>query len=210
MKNLFILILFIASTSFSPTPDNTPGPKASITFQVTGTVRDENGVAMPGVSVLEKNTSNGTVTDADGKYSINVAGTPWTLIFSFIGYATLEMSGSLSSFSVTMNPDETELGARSATDKKVPVVVASSATNAKTDIISYPNPVIDLVQIKGKSGIKTYKLLNASGQETTTSRPATINGNLLRLNMAGLPKGIYILQVISADGTKQSTRLIKQ
>src|SRR5690242_11981141 len=39
---------------------------------ITGTVRDEDGVGLPGVSVLVEGTSQGTVTDNDGKFSITV------------------------------------------------------------------------------------------------------------------------------------------
>ena len=39
---------------------------------VTGTVTDNNGSPLPGVNVVEKGTSNGTSTDFDGNYTINV------------------------------------------------------------------------------------------------------------------------------------------
>ena len=44
--------------------------------EVKGTVRDEQGEVMVGVSVLEKGTQNGTVTDLDGSYTL-VATNPW-------------------------------------------------------------------------------------------------------------------------------------
>ncbi len=54
---------------------------------VTGTVTSaDDGTPVPGVNILEKGTSNGTVSDADGKYSINV-GDNSTLVFSFVGYS---------------------------------------------------------------------------------------------------------------------------
>jgi iron complex outermembrane receptor protein len=59
---------------------------------VTGKVTssDDNS-PMPGVNILEKGTSNGTVTDATGNYSISVTDNA-TLVFSFIGYASQEIS----------------------------------------------------------------------------------------------------------------------
>lgn len=60
-------------------------------ISVTGKVTDqENGDALPGANVVEKGTSNGTVTDIDGNYSVNVDENA-TLVFSSIGYATQEI-----------------------------------------------------------------------------------------------------------------------
>jgi len=59
-------------------------------INVTGKVVDETGLALPGVNVLEMGTTNGTVTDDGGNYSIQVREES-TLIFSFIGYARLEV-----------------------------------------------------------------------------------------------------------------------
>ncbi|WP_266366486.1 SusC/RagA family TonB-linked outer membrane protein [Tellurirhabdus rosea] len=57
---------------------------------LTGRVTDRaNGGALPGVSVSIKSTTRGTVTGADGSYSLTVDGNP-TLVFSFIGYQTVE------------------------------------------------------------------------------------------------------------------------
>jgi len=77
-KILIILILLFSSTIL-------------IAQEVSGTVTDNSGVTLPGVNVLEKGTNNGTITDFDGKYSINVSENA-ILVFSFIGYETLEKS----------------------------------------------------------------------------------------------------------------------
>jgi TonB-linked SusC/RagA family outer membrane protein len=61
------------------------------TRDVTGTVTDETGSPLPGVSVVVKGTSNGTVTDADGKFALPVPQTGATLTFSFIGLETQEI-----------------------------------------------------------------------------------------------------------------------
>jgi TonB-linked SusC/RagA family outer membrane protein len=57
---------------------------------VSGIVTDGTN-PIPGVSILEKGTSRGTATDADGKFSIVVESPTGTLIFSFIGYKTVEV-----------------------------------------------------------------------------------------------------------------------
>jgi len=59
--------------------------------QITGTVTDEKGNTLPGVTVLVKGTTLGTLTDASGKYTINNAPQNATLVFSFIGMTTQEI-----------------------------------------------------------------------------------------------------------------------
>src|SRR5690349_1591530 len=58
---------------------------------VSGTVTDENGQALPGVNVLVKGTSQGTVSDSNGKYSLAGVSDNATLVFSFIGYVAQEV-----------------------------------------------------------------------------------------------------------------------
>jgi TonB-linked SusC/RagA family outer membrane protein len=73
---------------------------------ITGTVTDESGAPFPGVNVIVKGTSNGTSTDADGKYSLEVPDENATLVFSFVGYLTKEVPvGARSVVNVTMTPD---------------------------------------------------------------------------------------------------------
>src|SRR4030095_6430679 len=58
---------------------------------VSGTVSDENGKSLPGVSVTVKGTTGGTTTDAAGNYSVPASATA-TLVFSYIGYTTTEIA----------------------------------------------------------------------------------------------------------------------
>lgn len=58
---------------------------------ITGTVLDANKESVIGASVYEKGTTNGTVTDFDGNYSLAVNDKNATLVISFIGYKTLEI-----------------------------------------------------------------------------------------------------------------------
>ena len=60
------------------------------TRTVTGTVTDQNGKGIPGVTVAVKGTNNATQTDATGVYRINV-GDNATLVFSSVGYGSMEM-----------------------------------------------------------------------------------------------------------------------
>ncbi|MFN5549043.1 MAG: carboxypeptidase-like regulatory domain-containing protein, partial [Bacteroidota bacterium] len=69
----------------------------------------DDGSGIPGVNILEKGTSNGTVTDGDGNYTIAV-GANATLVFSFVGYASQEAAvGSQTDVSVALQSDITAL-----------------------------------------------------------------------------------------------------
>src|SRR5688500_17736383 len=73
--------------------------------QIQGKVTDENDQALPGVNILVKGTSQGTVSDADGAYMIS-ASDDAILIFSFIGYAPQEIPvGNQTNVSVKLLPD---------------------------------------------------------------------------------------------------------
>jgi TonB-linked SusC/RagA family outer membrane protein len=77
---------------------------------VTGTVTDQDGVALPGVSIVVKGTATGTNTDALGKYTISASSTD-VLHFSFIGYAVQEITvGNRSAIDVTLSTDVEQLG----------------------------------------------------------------------------------------------------
>jgi TonB-dependent starch-binding outer membrane protein SusC len=82
MRNLSLLILvLLANVAFAQTSKIT----------VTGTVIDQDeGGALPGVSVVEKGTTNGASTDLSGKYTVNVSPNA-VLIFSFVGFKSQEV-----------------------------------------------------------------------------------------------------------------------
>ncbi|MGC8804194.1 MAG: carboxypeptidase-like regulatory domain-containing protein, partial [Bacteroidales bacterium] len=59
---------------------------------VTGTVKDKNGTPMPGVNVVSKGTTVGVVTDVNGSYRIRLTDGNATLVFSFVGYKSVEQA----------------------------------------------------------------------------------------------------------------------
>ena len=58
---------------------------------VAGVVKDQSGEPLIGVNVMEKGTTNGSITDVDGKYSVSVTGKNPVLVFSYIGYVSQEI-----------------------------------------------------------------------------------------------------------------------
>ncbi|GAB4040362.1 SusC/RagA family TonB-linked outer membrane protein [Spirosoma gilvum] len=93
---------------------------------LNGRVTDEKNEALPGVTVLLKGTQRGTVTDADGRYRIEVPDGSATLVFSFVGYVSQEVSvGSQSSVNVSLKADNKTLDE---------IVVIGYGTARKSDL----------------------------------------------------------------------------
>ncbi|TYZ14285.1 TonB-dependent receptor [Hymenobacter lutimineralis] len=77
---------------------------------VTGKVLDENGQALPGVTVRVKGTATGTTTAENGEFSLSETPENATLIFSFIGYKSQEVkAGQAGSLTVRLVPDQGQL-----------------------------------------------------------------------------------------------------
>jgi iron complex outermembrane receptor protein len=91
------LLLLIAHASFA---------QQVVMGKVTSS---DDGSPIPGVNVLEKGTTNGSVTDGDGGFKINV-GSNATLVFSFVGYASQEIAvGNQTNIAVVLQTDVTAL-----------------------------------------------------------------------------------------------------
>src|SRR5690606_20120819 len=96
--------------------------QTSVTGRVTS---GEDGTGLPGVSIVEKGTTNGTVSDAEGNYSVTV-GENAVVVFSFVGFATQEEAvNGRNNISIVLQPDVTALGE---------VVVVGYGTQLKREI----------------------------------------------------------------------------
>lgn len=119
--------------------------------RITGTVTDaETGGPLPGINVVEKGTRNGTSTDFDGNYVINVAGDSAILVFSAIGYTEREMAvGGQSTINVTLTENVELLGE---------VVVTALGIKRETKALGY-----SLTEVGGEeiATIKTPNAINA-------------------------------------------------
>ncbi|PIB27162.1 hypothetical protein BFP77_14045 [Maribacter sp. 4U21] len=90
--------------------DITPDTMAEIQRTITGTVADQDGTPLPGASIVVKGTTNGTQTDFDGNFSIDVANENATLIISYIGFSTQEIPlEARTTLSIVLNEDSAQL-----------------------------------------------------------------------------------------------------
>lgn len=122
---------------------------------VTGTVSDEKGTKLLNVSVVVKGTTQGTATDADGKYSISVpAGNNATLVFSSVGFRTVEEAiGGRSVVNATLVATNQDLGEVVVTAlgiKKQSRALGYSATNVKPEELSVNRTSNVMNSLQGK------------------------------------------------------------
>jgi TonB-linked SusC/RagA family outer membrane protein len=105
-----------------------PNFEALADLQVTGTVLDDKGAGLPGVSVFIKGTQKGTTTDQNGKFILGVADDKAVLVFSFVGFEPQEVIvGNRTMVNVTLKVDVKALGE---------IVVVGYGSQRKQDITS--------------------------------------------------------------------------
>lgn len=119
-----ITFTYAETTVVPNTLKNTPVAVADRTL--TGRVTDEKNEGLPGVSVLLKGSQRGTVTDADGRYKIDVPENGAVLVYSFVGFVSEEVSvGNQTSIDVNLKADAKSLEE---------IVVIGYGTTRKSDL----------------------------------------------------------------------------
>src|SRR6218665_688479 len=134
---------------------------------ITGKVVDETGAPMPGVNVVEKGTGNGTVTDADGKFTLSVSSADAILQFSFVGFKSQEISaGGRTMLDVTLTTDVSDLKE---------VVVTGYTSERKQDLVSAVSQVSgkETVAIPQSDIGQALQGRVAGVQVTTSGQPGT-------------------------------------
>jgi TonB-linked SusC/RagA family outer membrane protein len=132
--------------------------------EVTGTVTDESGQALPGVNVQIKNTTSGAVTDIQGHYTIS-APADGIIVFSFIGYKTIELPVSgRATIDVQLEVDVTALSEVVVIGygvQKKSVATASVSTVNSKDLTGFSSARVDQI-LQGQVAGVTFK--TSSGQ----------------------------------------------
>ncbi len=178
------------------------GEKESFLAQqpaVSGTVTDEVGQPLPGVTVVVKGTTQGTVTNADGEYSLTNIPEDATLQFSFVGMVTQEMEvGNQSQIDVTMVVDaigiEEVVAVGYGTRKKESLTGAISNIVAK-DIRTTTNPSL-AQSLQGKiAGMQIRQ---------NTGEPGDFN---TMINIRGFGAPLYVIDGVARDGGNDFQRL---
>lgn len=160
---------------------------------ITGTVRDEAGNPLPGVSVIVKGTTTGSITDAQGKYSINAPDNA-ILVFTYIGYTKIELPvGGKTLLNIQLIPDQTSLNelivVGYGTQKKETVTGSISQVKG-TELVKSPQPNLSNalagrfsgVVINNRGGEPGY-----DGSSITIRGQATTGSNAVLVVVDGVP-----------------------
>lgn len=121
---LFLCFLLVGSGYTLPAHANEAVTNKPAIEKITGTVKDTRGEALLGVNVIVQGTTNGTVTDLDGNFSLEVEPNA-TLVFSYIGYITQAVQATDVVINVVLREDSQSLDE---------VVVVGYSTQQKKDI----------------------------------------------------------------------------
>lgn len=164
---------------------------------VTGTVTDELGDGMPGVSVIVKGTPLGAATDLDGNYTLKVTAKDPVLVFSFIGYKTQEIPiGNRERVDVQMKEDTQTL------DEVVVVAYGTARKGDVTGALQTVKPTDNDHAVNSINGLLDGKVaglvVNASSSAVGAASSVTIRGaNSLR----GDNQPLYVIDNIPQAST---------
>lgn len=161
---ILILCLFLGFTTFAQK-------------RVGGLVLEEQGYPIPGVTVLEKGTTNGVITDMDGKFSLEVAGESSVLVFSFVGMQTQEVAvGTQTNINVIM--------ASTFSDLDEVVVVGYGVQKKK--LVTGSNISIGAEELQRQSSTKALESMQSFSPGVNIVQASGMPGEDFKVNIRGL------------------------
>jgi len=147
-------------------------------LELSGKVLDDQENSIPGVSVIVKGTTIGTITDADGNFALNVAADSKVLVFSFVGYETQEITIDANKTRMNVKLVSKEIGLQEVVaigyGKMTRKDVTSSITTIKSKDMNmgvYSDPA-QLLQGK-VAGLTVTQTSNPNGSPSVTLRGAS-------------------------------------
>jgi TonB-linked SusC/RagA family outer membrane protein len=183
-------------------------PKPSAIYYnitVTGVVKDDKNSPLPGVSILEKGTSNGTVTDAAGKFSITIKDTSSVLVLRMMGFQNKEVEVKNNRIlAITLVPASSVLNEvvviGYGTQKKSVVTGAIAKVSSEQLDLGHPTNVENA--LKGK--VSGVQITSNSGQPGTDSKilirgTGTINDSGPLYIIDGMPSNSGISYISPTD-----------
>ena len=146
---------------------------------ITGRVSStEDGSALPGVNVVIKGTTNGSVTDADGKYSLTVPASGGSLVFSFIGLKTTEITvGERAVVDVSLGLDITQLSE---------IVVTAQGVEREQKSLGFAQTTISSAALANKPESDVGRMLQGRTPGLQVLNSSGLAGTGSKINIRGL------------------------
>ncbi|MFG6686061.1 SusC/RagA family TonB-linked outer membrane protein [Mariniflexile sp. HNIBRBA6329] len=167
---------------------------------INGTITDGSSLLLPGASILEKGTTNGQITDFDGKFTITVRSTPTTLVVSYIGYASQELViTNQNNLTIVLKENQTQL------DEVVVIGYGAVEKRDVTGSISSIKPTVTAAQ--QAKGIETLIQGRAAGVQVSANGAEPGATNAIKIRGAGSLTGstepIYVIDGIIVDSATE-------
>ena len=168
------------------------------TMKVKGSVKDVNGESLLGVNVVMKGTTNGTITDLDGNYSLDVpAGA--TIVFSYIGFESKSIKATGGTLNVVLKEDSQNLEE---------VVVVGYGTQQKKDITGSVAVVDSKDLLKSTGASATQQLQGKAagvyiGQTGSPGSPTTVR--IRGINSVNDNGPLYVIDGVSTRNQDMSS-----
>ncbi len=186
---------------------------------LSGNVKDETGTPLPGVTVLVKGTTTGTITDVDGNFRLNAPDDAQILVFQYIGYVTKEIQiGTQSTFNTSLTTDTKQLeevvvvaygeqkkkaltGAVGVIDQEV---IKNQQVVTVTRALQGTTPGVNILTGSGQPGVGPTIRVRGIGSINASSSPLIVldgivfNGNINAINPNDV-ESINVLKDASAS-----------
>ncbi|MBT8324102.1 MAG: carboxypeptidase-like regulatory domain-containing protein, partial [Bacteroidia bacterium] len=168
-------------------------PMFLVAQEVKGVITDEaTGLPIAGANVLEKGTTNGEISDFDGNYSISVNNFPAVLVFSYLGYETMELTvNSATTLNVALKESATALDE---------VVITGLGTSIK--------------RANSANAIATVSSEELTGRTAQSTLDGALYGKVTGVNItasSGAPGGGFALRlrgISSINGNNQPLYIV--
>lgn len=169
----FLLILMSLQVSANYSNNGVASQAESLQQnKITGTVNDNTGKSVPGATVLVKGTTNGSITDADGHYTLGNVPPNSVIVFSFVGMKTVEIKvGKQNVINAVLDDEsiglEEVVAVGYATQKKA-TITGSVATIKNEDLILTKNENVANMLTGKMPGVRVVQKSSAPGAYDTT------------------------------------------
>ena len=187
----------LENSNIPPDLNEAVSEKEIVQQQIQGKVTDENGTPLPGVSVIEKGTSNGATTDFDGNYNISVSNETAILEFSYLGFASEEV--------VVANQTTINISLAEDAESLDEIVVTALGISRKKKSLGYSVTTVDgdAVSTVKESNVISSLAGKVAGVVVTRNTSGAGGSTIVKIrgnnSLAGNNEPLYVVDGVPID-----------